>query len=391
MKSCDAESGVCLANGGEKSPPESEPLRRGKSWVRSSLERCLAWSGEHTAPVPRIAAAALGMAVPVAVGTFAGRPGVGMLAAMGGLALSGAGGGQTQHEQGSRLAYTLLSGSAAMLAGACLSGLGTLAMLLFPVMAGLVARAGSISRPMARTAPHFILYTIIAMHYDLKGLSPMGLMLLFMAGAGWYAAIAMVFNTWMTGRRRPPHSRPSPVPTYTARQLLRRWSRTLGHLRGWRYALRMTICLAAAESYQWIWPHHHGYWALITVVVVLQRDVQAMPAKMRQRSVGTLAGALIAGVLFLGAWPAYAAVALIGLLAAGRVALREVNYTAYTVVMTVLIIILLDFGSAPSVMTGVDRFLATLAGCVVSTLLGYLPWGVLDGTEAGARPPVKPR
>ena len=66
----------------------------------------------------------------------------------------------------------MLSGSAAMLMGASLSGLGALAAAVFPVIAGVAALAGSIGRPMARATPHFNLYTIIAMHYDPRGCRP---------------------------------------------------------------------------------------------------------------------------------------------------------------------------------------------------------------------------
>lgn len=42
--------------------------------------------------------------------------------------------------------------------------------------------------------------------------------------------------------------------------------------------------------------------------------------------------------------------------------------------MTILVIVLLDFGSSPQVMDLFDRLATTLIGCVLAFALGYLPW-----------------
>lgn len=347
-----------------------------KGLLNASIAGSLSWSTENNAPVSQIIAATVGLAGPLAVGAWTGRMGIGMIGAMGGLALSSAGGGQTRRDQFSSLGYTLLSGSAAMLAGASLAGRGMVTLFLFPLLAGAIALIGSISRPLARATTHFILYCIIAMHFDIEGLSPITLTLIFLMGAGWYALIAFTLTNLLHTLRTQTSGGQNLPPKYPAKLLFRRWTKRLGGLSGWQYALRLTICFMAAESFEWVWPHHHGYWVLITIVIVLQRDIQKMPAKIFQRSAGTLAGVLIAGLLLIGPLPVWATIAAVGFLSAGCVVLKEANYTAYAAVMTLLIVFLLDFGTAPDVMIFLDRFVATLAGCMSALLLGYLPWHI---------------
>jgi DNA-binding MarR family transcriptional regulator len=75
-----------------------------------------------------------------------------------------------------------------------------------------------------------------------------------------------------------------------------------------------------------------------------------------------------------------------GVQAVTRPILVETSYTAYAAVMTPLVILLLDFGQAPSWSAGVDRFAATLAGCGLALTLGYLGWPRLSPP---ARLPVR--
>ena len=61
-------------------------------------------------------------------------------------------------------------------------------------------------------------------------------------------------------------------------------------------------------------------------------------------------------------------------LAAARPIFREASYVAYAMVHTPAIILLMDFGRAPSWAVGGDRLMATLVGCAIAMALGYLPW-----------------
>lgn len=66
-----------------------------------------------------------------------------------------------------------------------------------------------------------------------------------------------------------------------------------------RYALRLACVTTAGVL---IWKHfhlHHGYWLPLTMFVVLQPDYGATQARALQRTWGTLAGAVAAGLLLL--------------------------------------------------------------------------------------------
>jgi hypothetical protein len=85
-------------------------------------------------------------------------------------------------------------------------------------------------------------------------------------------------------------------------------------------------------------------------------------------------GVVVAGLLLIWNPSPLIVTGEIAALAAARPVLRAGNYAAYAVIMTPLIVLLLDFGQAVSVGILVDRLTATIAGCLITLLFGYLPW-----------------
>jgi hypothetical protein len=332
------------------------------------------WSAEGISRASQVTAAMLGLAAPLAVGVMSGHAGIAVAASLGGLALGGEGEGESLRAQAPRLIYTLAAGSAAMLVGSAAAGHAALIIGI----AAAASLSGSISRPLARATTQFMLYAIIAASLGSGEAHPFGVMVLFFLGAAWTAGLSLALRPlfgFMHLQRISDRPEAVPPPKYTARQLLRRWWKSLAHLRGWQYTLRITLCLVAAQGFEWLWPGHHGYWALITVMIVVQRDLRAALQRTFQRGVGTMVGVLLTGVLLLGSSSsAWATVLVIAVLAAARPVFRGVNYTAYTAVHTPLIILLLDFGQGASWAVMVDRLAATLFGCAVALALGYLMW-----------------
>lgn len=323
---------------------------------------------------PRILAAMLGLAGPVAVGTMTGHTGPGLVASLGGLALTGGEKGETFRERARGLIETVAAGTAAMLAGAALSGKGMLAAFCIPAMAGAAGLVGGMSRPLALATTRFILFTLIASNLDVTGAHPIGVALFFFLGASWTAGLSLAF-TEISRRIRPAAASPAtgeaPRPGPTAAQRFRRWRKSLGQLAGWQYVLRIVPCLAAGQVCEWLWPGHHAYWVSITAIIVSQRDPGAAFSRTLQRAAGTAIGVALTGLLLLGTSSLWTVVVLIAVLAAARPVLREANYTAYAAVMTPLVILLLDFGRDPSWMAVFDRLAATLAGCGLALAFGY--------------------
>lgn len=350
-----------------------EPSPKGRSFfsfLRSGQ------TGTRAPQASRAVAAMLGLAGPVAAGTMTGHAGIGIVASLGGLALSGEGRGETFREQAPGLIYALIAGSAAVLTGRAMAGHGTLISFGVPAIAAAAGLLGGLSRSLARATTQFMLYTIIAANLGLQGDHPLGAMLLFLLGAAWTAGLSLGLRPLF----QAVHSSSAAVitgpqsPRYSARQLVRRWRKSLLHLAGWQYALRITLCLAVAAAFERIWPLHHGYWVSITVLIVVQRTLPAALPRALQRAAGTAFGILLTCLLLLGSSSEWTGIAMIAALAAARPILRETNYTAYAAVMTPLVILLLDYGQEPSWGPVIDRLAATLAGCLLALTLGTLAW-----------------
>jgi uncharacterized membrane protein YccC len=338
------------------------------------------WAGVRTARASQVLAAMLGLAGPLAVGAMTGHAEIGMAVSLGGLAMSGGGKGETFREEAPRMIYGLAAGGAAMLTGSAIAGHAILSFFGVAAIAAVAGLLGSISRPLARATTQFILYTIIAANVGAHTAHPLGMMLLFSLGAAWTAGLALVLRPLFRAMRPTSHTpaNVAQVPKYTAGQLLRRWRNSLAHLSGWQYVLRITPCLVAAGAFEWIWPHHHGYWVSITVVIVVQRNLQTALTRTLHRAAGTALGVLLTSLFLVGAPNMWAMIAMIAALAAARPILIEANYTAYAAVMTPLVILLLDFGQEPSWVVVADRLVATLVGCALALTLGYLAWASLS-------------
>jgi uncharacterized membrane protein YccC len=342
------------------------------------------WSNARTAPASQVMAAMLGLAGPLAVGAMTGHTQTGMAVSLGGLALSGGGKGETFREQVPGLIYALAAGSAAMLTGLAITGNAILTTFGVAAIAAVAGLMGGMSRPLARAATQFILYTIIAANLNARGAHPIGMMLLFSLGAGWTAGLSLVLRPLFRAMRLVSHTPANAAqsPKYTAGQLLRRWWNSLSRLSGWQYVLRIIPCLVAAGAFEWIWPHHHSYWVSITVVIVVHRNLQAALTRTLHRAVGTTIGVLLTSLLLVGSPNIWAMIAMIAALAAARAILMGVNYTAYASVMTPLVILLLDFGREPSWVVVADRLVATLVGCALALTLGYMTWSMLSAAAA---------
>ncbi|HLL27088.1 MAG TPA: FUSC family protein [Xanthobacteraceae bacterium] len=350
----------------------------GLNALRTFFSEVLGWSRKNAPEPSQIVTAMLGLAGPVAVGAITGHLADGMAAAIGGLALSGVVARETVRQHALDLIYALLAGAAAVLIGTMLARNATLTSVGVPVIAMVAGLLSSLGGGVARAAMQFVLFVIIATGIDMHGASPSGVTLLFLLGALWTAGLSLVlaplFRTLRLDRAAVAAAAVAPSPPQARRDRMRRWWKSLAYLKGWQYALRLTLCLAAAELAALFWPRSHGYWIALTAAIVLGYRLPASPARIVQRAAGTLLGVVLAGALLVWSPPVWGVVAIIAVLAAARPVLKSGNYAAYAIIMTPLVILLLDLGQAPSAATLIDRLAATLTGCAISLLLGYFAW-----------------
>jgi hypothetical protein len=335
-------------------------------------------SNLRTVEASQVVTAMLGLTVPIAIGALTGHTEMGMAAALGGVALSGEGKGATTAARALSLFSTLVAGTAAMVTGVVITGHGLWPIFGLPALALVAGLLGRISRPLARASRQFVLFTILASGLGVNGEHPFGVAFLFFLGAIWTASLSLAlrpFSHVLFSRSFHAALAEAPrQPKKTQRQLLRHWWCSLATLAGWQYPLRIFLCLLIAEASELLWPFSHGYWIGLTVGIVVQSDLQSSLSRTLHRVVGTLLGVLIAGLLVLETLPLWAIIAIVAVLASMRPVFRDLNYTAYATVHTPLIIILVDFGHTLSLTVSVDRFVATVVGCVISMVFGYLLW-----------------
>ncbi|MCE5283219.1 MAG: FUSC family protein [Deltaproteobacteria bacterium] len=326
----------------------------------------------------QMTAAMLGMAGPITVGVMTGHPQAGLLASLGGLALSGDGKGATFREQAPGLIYAMIASSAAVFAGSAVAGRGLLTALAIPAVVAVIGLLGGISRPLARASTQFILFAIIAANLAAIRIDPFSGTLCFFIGAVWTAFLFILLRPLFQAMPfAKPLEHPAPsvqTPKRSFGQLVLRWWHSLARFTGWQYPLRIASCLLVAEAFDWSWPDHHGYWASITVAIVVHRNLRIALPRAVQRAVGTFFGVLFISLFLLVSPSVWLVVAIVALLALLRPIFMEIHYTAYAAVMTPLVILLLDFGHIPSLVTAMDRLAATLVGCILALTIGYLLW-----------------
>jgi Fusaric acid resistance protein-like len=327
------------------------------------LAAALRWSAGADADWAQMAAASLGMAVPIAAGIVAGHAESGFAASIGGLMLGGVGSCASAREQLREIALAIAPAIAATLAAAALAGHGFESAIVV-VLIGAACLLGGFSRPTAVAATRFSLFLLVLVA-AMAGASmqPWRVALLAALGICWSALMSLLCGAFARAKKSPDGDAPS--TTYTTAQRFAHWRRSLRGFAGWQYALRISLCLAAAMMLRSRWPAHHLHWVAITVVLLAERQLGASAVKITQRGAGTLAGVLVAGLLAewnAGAWAIAAAVAV---LAGLRPLLRVRNYLAYTAVTTPLILALLDAGQPQEPGILVDRLMATLAGAAL--------------------------
>jgi uncharacterized membrane protein YccC len=351
--------------------------------VRSILVDAVRWSREIPVPVSQSVAVALGMAVPIAIGVVIDQTVLGMLASLGGLAASGAAGTGTLREQGLLLCSALVSGCAAVLVGSTIAGHGWMTGAAIVLIATIAALVGSLGRTFARSTTVFTIFMIIGTALGVSGaLPPFGVTLVFATGAAWTVFVSLLASSLfrvlgregLTAGTTVIDQRPAPI---TLRRRFRRWFRSLHHLAGWQYTLRIGLCILVSEIIAVLWDQPWSYWIPLVVVIILQRNIETTLARASQRALGTCAGVIIGSVLLSKFTPIWFLILMVGILAAVHPILRVRNYTLYTVAMTPLIIILLEFGSTLSSGVLAYRLVDTAIGFIIVVVFGYLLWPAL--------------
>ena len=330
----------------------------------------------HDRVIRYIVTAVFSLVAPVLLGRIIDHVQLGLVSALGGLALMNEVYNNSGKRQIRNLVYAIVSSLTAFVTGMAIEGTSLLSLFLLPFIALAASTVGEINREFIRNAGRFLVFLVIGFHFHVTREIGFIFSLCFLAGALWTSLVIASIKIFAGKKDTMPETQ----KTYTAGQYLRHWRKSLSTLQGWQFPLRITSCLLAAQIVRYFVPGHHSYWILLTVVLVTQHNIEHQIIRIKNRGLGTLLGVVLSFVFVHFKMPFPVVIVFLGILASLRVVFRETNYLLYAAVMTPLVIILLDFGASVSFSLLFDRLAATVIGCVISLIFGFLIWRKFIGS-----------
>jgi uncharacterized membrane protein YccC len=149
-----------------------------------------------------------------------------------------------------------------------------------------------------------------------------------------------------------------------------------------RHALRLAVVATVGEIIAQASGLPHGYWIVLTAMIVLRPDYASTIFRGVQRAGGTVVGAGLglATALLLHVGPAVL-VAAVGVTMTVSYAVFAVNYLLFAVFLTDFVITLLALLGQTAEQTVVARLIGTGIGAALA-LAGYLAWPSWEGESA---------
>jgi uncharacterized membrane protein YccC len=152
-----------------------------------------------------------------------------------------------------------------------------------------------------------------------------------------------------------------------------------------RHALRLAVVTAVAEAIVQAAGLSHGYWAVLTIFIVLRPDYSSTLYRGLQRAAGTLVGAgLGLATVQLARISTAALLVGIGVSLLAAYAVFTVNYLLYGVFLTDFVVVLLALLGLPAEPTAVARLAGTGLGTGLA-ILAYLLWPTWESTGAAEK------
>jgi len=152
-----------------------------------------------------------------------------------------------------------------------------------------------------------------------------------------------------------------------------------------RHALRLAAVAGAAEVLVRATGLPHGYWAVLTVFLVLKPDYSSTLYRGVQRAAGTAVGAgLGVATALLARTGISVMLAVIGISLVASYAVFTVNYLLYAVFLTDFVVVLLAILGLPADQTALDRLAGTAVGSALA-LLAYLLWPSWESSAANEK------
>ena len=152
-----------------------------------------------------------------------------------------------------------------------------------------------------------------------------------------------------------------------------------------RHALRLAVVTAVAEAIVQGSGLNHGYWAVLTIFLVLRPDYSSTLYRGLQRAAGTVVGAGL-GVATVQLARVSMTALLIGIAVSlvAAYAVFTVNYLLFAVFLTDFVVVLLALLGLPPLPTAIERLIGTGIGTGLA-ILAYLLWPTWESTSAAEK------
>jgi uncharacterized membrane protein YccC len=141
-----------------------------------------------------------------------------------------------------------------------------------------------------------------------------------------------------------------------------------------RHALRLAVVVPAAARIAKYLPLQRGYWIVVAAAAVLRPEFGATFTRATGRVAGTIAAAVLAGLLVVALHPSgWATVVLVGLLAWCTYTLLPASFATGTIFLTAMIVFLLNAVTPDTLGLAMSRGLDTVIGGALG-LLVFVAW-----------------
>ena len=141
-----------------------------------------------------------------------------------------------------------------------------------------------------------------------------------------------------------------------------------------RHALRVAVVTALGTAVITRYELSHGIWLPLTSLVILQPEYGGTITRALQRTLGTIAGAVVAGVLLATAHGTATFDAAIATLLFATFALIRRRYGYAITFLTPIIMLLIGAGSTDPWLDLADRIAYTVVGAALALAAGYGLW-----------------
>lgn len=140
-----------------------------------------------------------------------------------------------------------------------------------------------------------------------------------------------------------------------------------------RHALRVAIaCLAGFVVTKIFSYGHHSYWVLLTIAFILKPAFSLTKQRNVERIIGTLAGGLVAVLIFYLVKDAKLQFAFMVVFMLCTYSFMRLNYLAMVFFVTPYVLLLFNFFGLPLVDIAGERIVDTIVGCAIAFGASYL-------------------